>query len=57
MKTILCISLIFCLTYTTAQKPIKTLTGHSAEVESVNYSPDGKYLASGSADNSIKYGS
>ena len=54
MKTILCISLIFCLTYTTAQKPIKTLTGHSANVYSVNYSPDGKYLASGSGDNSIK---
>jgi len=54
MKTILCISLIFCLTYTTAQKPIETLTGHSNLVWSVNYSPDGKYLASGSGDNSIK---
>ena len=42
------------MTYTTAQKPIKTLTGHSNSVNSVNYSPDGKYLASGSSDKSIK---
>ncbi|ELS47155.1 tyrosine kinase family protein [Microcystis aeruginosa FACHB-905 = DIANCHI905] len=32
----------------------KTLTGHSGKVESVVYSPDGRYLASGSSDNTIK---
>ncbi|NCS50466.1 MAG: protein kinase [Microcystis aeruginosa BK11-02] len=32
----------------------KTLTGHSYSVYSVVYSPDGRYLASGSWDNTIK---
>ncbi|MCA2555076.1 MAG: serine/threonine protein kinase, partial [Microcystis sp. M04BS1] len=32
----------------------KTLTGHSDSVLSVAYSPDGRYLASGSGDNTIK---
>ncbi len=32
----------------------KTLTGHSSWVESVVYSPDGRYLASGSYDKTIK---
>jgi len=32
----------------------KTLTGHSDRVRSVVYSPDGRYLASGSNDNTIK---
>ncbi|MCA2723233.1 MAG: protein kinase [Microcystis sp. M136S2] len=32
----------------------KTLTGHSESVQSVVYSPDGRYLASGSSDNTIK---
>ncbi|WP_396753935.1 WD40 repeat domain-containing protein, partial [Microcystis aeruginosa] len=32
----------------------KTLTGHSREVLSVVYSPDGRYLASGSWDKTIK---
>jgi WD40 repeat protein len=32
----------------------KTLTGHSDMVTSVVYSPDGRYLASGSWDNTIK---
>ena len=35
-------------------KEICTLTGHSNEVRSVAWSPDGKILASGSCDNSIK---
>ncbi|NCR02206.1 MAG: protein kinase [Microcystis aeruginosa L211-11] len=34
--------------------PDKTLTGHSDEVFSVAYSPDGRYLASGSIDKTIK---
>ncbi|MFM6900082.1 MAG: WD40 repeat domain-containing protein, partial [Microcystis panniformis] len=32
----------------------KTLTGHSDWVKSVAYSPDGRYLASGSGDKTIK---
>jgi serine/threonine protein kinase len=32
----------------------KTLTGHSDSVQSVVYSPDGRYLASGSGDKNIK---
>ncbi|CCH96461.1 serine/threonine-protein kinase [Microcystis aeruginosa] len=32
----------------------KTLTGHSDSVQSVVYSPDGRYLASGSSDKTIK---
>ncbi|NCR45853.1 MAG: protein kinase [Microcystis aeruginosa G13-01] len=32
----------------------KTLTGHSDCLDSVAYSPDGRYLASGSRDNTIK---
>ena len=32
----------------------KTLNGHSNSVNSVTYSPDGKTLASGSRDNTIK---
>ncbi|MBC1242311.1 PD40 domain-containing protein, partial [Nostoc sp. 2RC] len=33
---------------------IKTLTGHSSLVYSVVFSPDGKTLASGSSDKTIK---
>jgi WD40 repeat protein/tRNA A-37 threonylcarbamoyl transferase component Bud32 len=33
---------------------LKTLTGHTNGVESVSFSPDGKYLASGSRDGIIK---
>ena len=31
-----------------------TLTGHSAAVNSVAYSPDGKHIVSGSWDNTVK---
>ena len=31
-----------------------TLTGHSHYVSSVAYSPDGKHIASGSYDNTVK---
>ncbi|MHA1898599.1 MAG: WD40 repeat domain-containing protein, partial [Promethearchaeota archaeon] len=33
---------------------VNTLMGHSDYVRSVCYSPDGKYIASGSDDNTIK---
>jgi len=31
-----------------------TLTGHSSRVTSVAYSPDGKHIASGSSDSTVK---
>ena len=31
-----------------------TLTGHSGEVNSVAYSPDGKHIVSGSDDNTVR---
>ena len=34
-------------------KELKTLEGHSGKVNSVSWSPDGKYLASGSYDETI----
>jgi WD40 repeat protein len=33
---------------------VRTLTGHSGWVRSVSYSPDGRYIASGSYDRTIK---
>ena len=35
-------------------EPVCTLTGHSREVLSVAYSPDGKHIVSGSWDNTVK---
>jgi WD40 repeat protein len=35
-------------------KEVRTLSGHSDAVRSISLSPDGKYLASGSEDNTIK---
>ena len=37
-----------------AAQPLATLKGHTAEVFSVWFSPDGKRLASGSADQTVK---
>jgi WD40 repeat protein len=37
-----------------SQKEMATLTGHSSSVFSVSFSPDGKTLASGSADHTIR---
>ncbi len=37
-----------------SQKEVTTLQGHRYSVNSVAFSPDGKYLASGSADNTVK---
>jgi WD40 repeat protein len=36
------------------EQPVRTLSGHSESVNSVAFSPDGKLLASGSADDTIK---
>jgi len=35
-------------------RPLRTLEGHSASVDSVAFSPDGRTLASGSNDNTVK---
>jgi len=37
-----------------AQDPMLTLLGHEGNINSLQFSPDGKYLLSGSQDNSIK---
>jgi WD40 repeat protein len=37
-----------------SQKEVTTLQGHSEYVNSVAFSPDGKYLGSGSEDNTVK---
>jgi WD40 repeat protein len=39
---------------TTTDKEIKTLTGHPSWVNAVSFSPNGKLLATGSADNTVK---
>jgi sugar lactone lactonase YvrE len=38
----------------TVLPPVRTLTGHTAWVKSVSFSPDGRLLASGSLDDTIK---
>ena len=36
------------------QEPVHTFTGHTYWVRSVSFSPDGKFLATGSGDNTAK---
>ncbi len=36
------------------KKELTTLKGHNKAVKSISFSPDGKYLASGSEDGMIK---
>ncbi|GEM_PF-1276881 len=36
------------------RREVMTLTGHTEEVRSVAFSPDGKLIASGSRDSTIK---
>ena len=38
----------------TAGKEIKTLTGHTNTVNAVSFSPNGKLLATGSRDNTVR---
>ncbi|MEE0976298.1 MAG: hypothetical protein UH543_01005 [Bacteroidales bacterium] len=37
-----------------SEQKLKTLAGHSYDVKSVSWSPDGKYLVSGSLDETVK---
>ncbi|MBQ2386791.1 MAG: TIR domain-containing protein, partial [Bacteroidales bacterium] len=46
-------SVLGLLIYLNWDSTLKTLTGHSADVYSVSWSPDGKYLASGSFDKTL----
>jgi WD40 repeat protein len=53
------ILLLLCLTDTvygnsSGDESIKTLVGHNSYVYSVTFSPDGKLLASGSGDRTVK---
>jgi WD40 repeat protein len=37
-----------------SKKELKTLQGHTDSVNTISFSPDGKYLVSGSSDKTVK---
>lgn len=53
LAIIVCITTIGCNGQTPTVTLLKTLTGHTEPINCLSYSPDGKFLASGSAAESI----
>ena len=54
LVTLLIVSVFKLNAQDTAVNFSQNLTGHNAAVESVTYSKDGKYLATGSWDNTVR---
>ncbi|RLD78839.1 MAG: hypothetical protein DRJ10_09710, partial [Bacteroidetes bacterium] len=52
--TIIVLSLVFIQTSKAQKKVLTANLGHSSLVNSVAFSPDGKYIATGSWDNTVK---
>lgn len=53
-KLLLLILILLSFLYADSDFPVKNLKGHSGWVSSVSFSPDGKYLASGSGDTTFR---